>query len=71
MTLDQLFYGAGVVLAVMPHVAALIGTPAWLAKIGAAQGIYNVLAGNYSKAKNEKQVKGWARPERARFDELL
>jgi len=54
MTLDTetIITGAGVVLAVMPHVAALFGAPAWLSKIGAVQAIFDVLAGNYRKAKN-------------------
>lgn len=45
----------GIVLAVMPHVAALFGVPAWIAKIIAAQRIYDLLAGNYRKAKNLHQ----------------
>ena len=45
----------GVVLAVMPHAAALFGVPAWIAKISAAQRIYDLLAGNYRKAKNLHQ----------------
>jgi hypothetical protein len=55
MTLDPetIFTGAGVVLAVMPHVAALFGAPAWLSKIKAIQAVYDVLAGNYFKAKNK------------------
>lgn len=55
MTLDTetIITGAGVVLAVMPHVAALFGAPAWLSKIGAVQAIFDVLAGNYRKAKNK------------------
>lgn len=43
----------GLVLAVMPHVAALFGVPAWIAKIGAVQGVYDILAGNYRKAKSK------------------
>jgi hypothetical protein len=44
----------GVILAVMPHVAALFGVPAWIAKIGAVQAVYDILAGNYRKAKSQK-----------------
>lgn len=54
MTTDQVITAAGIILAVMPHVAALIGTPAWLAKISAVQSIYNIIAGNWGKAKNAK-----------------
>jgi len=42
---------AGTILAVMPHVAAIIGTPAWLSKIGAVEAIFNVLASRYGKDK--------------------
>lgn len=54
MTTDQVIFGVGIVLSVMPHVAAIFGAPAWLSKIGAAQAIFDILAGNYRKAKNEK-----------------
>lgn len=50
---ETIITSAGVVLAVMPHVAALFGAPAWLSKIGAVQAIFDVLAGNYRKAKNK------------------
>ena len=55
MTLDAetIVTGAGVVLAIMPHVAALFGAPAWLVKIKAVQAVYDVLAGNYWKARNK------------------
>lgn len=54
MTIDAetIITGTGIVLAVMPHVAALFGAPAWLSKIGAVQAIFDVLAGNYRKARN-------------------
>jgi hypothetical protein len=57
MTLDadRVIAGVGVLLAVMPHVAALVGTPLWLAKIGAVKAIYDLLAGNYRKAKNRPE----------------
>ncbi len=50
---DTIITGTGILLAVMPHVAAFIGAPAWLSKIKAVQAVYDVLAGNYRKAKNK------------------
>lgn len=57
MTLDTetIITGTGILLAVMPHVAALFGAPAWLSKIKAVQAVYDVLAGNYRKAKNRSE----------------
>ena len=49
---ETIITGTGILLAVMPHVAALFGAPAWLSKIKAVQAVYDVLAGNYRKAKN-------------------
>jgi hypothetical protein len=45
---------AGTLFAVMPHVAAIIGTPAWLSKIDAVEAIFNVLASRYGKDRPSK-----------------
>jgi len=43
-----------IVMAAAPHVAAVIGVPVLVARIGLIAKIYNFLAGNYLKAKNAK-----------------
>ena len=55
MTIETAITYGGVILALMPHIAALVGTPAWLGKIVAAQKIYDILSGNYNNAKNAKE----------------
>lgn len=54
MNIETVMVTAGTILAIMPHVAAIIGTPAWLGKIGALQSIYNVLASRYGKDRPQK-----------------
>lgn len=44
-----------IVMAAAPHVAAIVGTPVLIARIGLIAKLYNFLAGNYLKAKNSKQ----------------
>jgi|GEM_PF-5506286 hypothetical protein len=43
-----------IVMAAAPHVAAIVGTPMLIARIGLIAKIFNFLAGNYLKAKNAK-----------------
>ena len=43
-----------IVMACAPHVAAVIGTPLLIARIGLVAKLYAFLAGNYLKAKNAK-----------------
>ena len=43
-----------IVMACAPHVAAVIGTPMLIARIGLISKLYTFLAGNYLKAKNAK-----------------
>ena len=52
---DTIITGTGILLAVMPHVAALFGAPAWLSKIKAVQAVYDIICGNYKKAKNSSK----------------
>ena len=52
---DTIITGTGILLAVMPHVAALFGAPAWLSKIKAVQAVYDIICGNYKKAKNKSE----------------
>ena len=49
MTLDAdtIITGTGILLAVMPHVAALFGAPAWLSKIKAVQALLDRLQRSY------------------------
>jgi len=51
-TIETALTVAPIVLAVLPHFAALFGLPAWLSKISAVQAIFDVVAGNYGKAIN-------------------
>lgn len=52
-TIDKALEIGLIVMAVAPHVAAIIGTPVLIARIGLIARLYNFLAGNYLKAKNE------------------
>lgn len=51
-TIDTILTVTPIVLAVLPHAAALFGLPSWLSKIKAVQLIFDIVAGNYGLAKN-------------------
>lgn len=54
-TVDKALEIGLIVMAAAPHVAAVIGVPALVARIGLISRLYNLIAGNYLKAKNGKQ----------------
>lgn len=44
---------AGVVLGSASQVAAIVGAPKWVKRVGLVHKVYKLLAGNYGKASNK------------------